>query len=223
MSIHYEWWAKAGGGPGYSHELIKSEYIENFAWFKNWVDKYFFNKVFDTLLGIIIICSLITLSFYFQSERNKFLKKKNYFLFYFIILIFLAEWFLNHPTLRYGGYVLMGLPIIFFSSSILERFKISDKKIFRTAIFFLILSIVIFNFRNIVRLNKEIIVYKYDPLGSPFFFVEEVESKIIFKNKENIIYRPIDHSCWASKTPCSYNKSLKMSKFLWMNKVSRDY
>ena len=23
MSIHYEWWAKAGGGAGYSHELLK--------------------------------------------------------------------------------------------------------------------------------------------------------------------------------------------------------
>ena len=29
MSIHYEWWAKAGGGPGYSHELDKNQYIEN--------------------------------------------------------------------------------------------------------------------------------------------------------------------------------------------------
>ena len=28
MSTHYEWWAKAGGGPGYSHELKKDEYIK---------------------------------------------------------------------------------------------------------------------------------------------------------------------------------------------------
>ena len=223
MSIHYEWWAKAGGGPGYAHELNKSEYIENFVWFKNWVDKHFFNKVSDTLLGTILICFLIVLSYYYQCENNKFSKKNNYYLFYFIILIFLAEWFLNHPSMRYGGYVLIGLPIIFFSSSILERFKISNKKIFRTAVFFLIISILIFNFRNVVRLNKEIEIYKYKPLESPFFFVEKIDSKIIFKNKKSILYTPLNGSCWASKTPCSYNKRLKMSKFLWMDMVSRDY
>ena len=190
---------------------------------KNWVDKHFFNKVSDTLLGTIFICSLIVLSFYYQRNNDKFSKKNNYFLFYFIILIFLVEWFLNHPSMRYGGYVLIGLPIIFYSSSLIERFKISNKKISRTAVFFLIISIVIFNFRNVVRLNKEINFYKYNPLESPYFFVAEVDSKIIFKNKKSIIYSPIDNSCWASKTPCSYNKKLKVGKFLWMDMVSRDY
>ena len=28
--------------------------------------------------------------------------------------------------------------------------------------------------------------------------------------------------CWASKTPCSYNKKLNSKKFLWMNMVFRD-
>ena len=139
------------------------------------------------------------------------------------MLIFLVEWFLNHPSMRYGGYVLIGLPIIFFSSSLIERLKISNKKIFRTAVFFVIISIVMFNFRNIVRLNKEIKFYKYDLLASPYFFIKEVDSKIIFENKKSTIYSPIDNSCWASKTPCSYNKKLKMDKFLWMDMVSRDY
>ena len=44
MSIHYEWWAKAGGGPGYSHELDKKEYIKNFIWFENWIEKHFLIK-----------------------------------------------------------------------------------------------------------------------------------------------------------------------------------
>ena len=41
MSTHYEWWAKAGGGPGYSHELTKDEYIKNFIWLNNWVQGIF--------------------------------------------------------------------------------------------------------------------------------------------------------------------------------------
>ena len=28
--------------------------------------------------------------------------------------------------------------------------------------------------------------------------------------------------CWASKTPCSYDRNLKSEKFLWMNMVFRD-
>ena len=34
MSIHYEWWAKAGGGAGYSHELPKENYIKKFVCLK---------------------------------------------------------------------------------------------------------------------------------------------------------------------------------------------
>ena len=71
----------------------------------------------------------------------------------------------NHPSMRYGGYVLIGLPIILFSSSIVERFKIPNKKIFNMQ-FSPIASILIFNLRNIIRINKEINVYKYDPLES---------------------------------------------------------
>ena len=28
MKIHYEWWAKAGGGPGYASEIKKEKYIK---------------------------------------------------------------------------------------------------------------------------------------------------------------------------------------------------
>ena len=65
MSTHYEWWAKAGGGPGYSHELKKEEYIKNFVWLENWIEKYFFNKVSDTLLGIIFMCLVVVFTFFF--------------------------------------------------------------------------------------------------------------------------------------------------------------
>ena len=47
--IHYEWWAKAGGGPGYSSDIPKEKYVKNFNWLPNWIDRHFFNKVSDTL------------------------------------------------------------------------------------------------------------------------------------------------------------------------------
>ena len=32
MSLHYEWWSKAGGGPGYKSKIKKEVYVENFNW-----------------------------------------------------------------------------------------------------------------------------------------------------------------------------------------------
>ena len=28
MSVHYEWWSKAGGGPGYTSQIEPEEYIK---------------------------------------------------------------------------------------------------------------------------------------------------------------------------------------------------
>ena len=42
---HYEWWAKAGGGLGYVSEMPQEDYVKNFNWLKNWIDRHFFNKV----------------------------------------------------------------------------------------------------------------------------------------------------------------------------------
>ena len=82
--------------------------------------------------------------------------------------IFLIEWFMNHPSMRYGGFVLIGLPLIIFSASLITKFNIPKKKVLNLTVFFVILSILIFNLRNVVRINKEIDVYGYKPLTSPF-------------------------------------------------------
>ena len=221
MSIHYEWWAKAGGGPGYVHALEKHEYIKNFIWLENWIERHFFNKVSDTLFGTVFLCFVIIISFCYSSKKKlKIFKNDNRFI-YFLILFFLIEWFMNHPSMRYGGFVLIGLPLIIFSASLITKFNIPKKKVLNLTVFFVILSILIFNLRNVVRINKEIDVYGYKPLTSPFFYVENVESKIIAEDRDLMIYSPIKNSCWGSKTPCSYHTNLKISNFLWMKMVSR--
>lgn len=224
MSIHYEWWAKAGGGPGYSHELEKHEYIKNFVWLENWIERHFFNKVSDTLFGTIFIFFLVIVCFYYSSNKKskKSTKSKNDLrLVYFVILFFLIEWFLNHPAMRYGGYVLIGLILITISSTILTKFNISKKKVVNLTIFFVIITFLIFNLRNVIRINKEIDIYGYKPLVNPFFYVEEVKSIITAEDKDLKIFSPVKNSCWGSKTPCSYNTNLKISNFLWMKMVSR--
>ena len=221
MSIHYEWWAKAGGGPGYSHEIDKQEYIKNFVWLENWIDRHFFNKVSDTLFGIILLCLIVVISFmFYRKEKSKSYRNNNKIV-YFLILFFLIEWFLKHPSMRYGGFVLIGLPFIIFSSSIISKFNYSKRAVYNLTIFFMVLSIIIFNLRNITRINKEIDVYGYKPLKSPYFFVDEVDLKIIAESSNLKIYNPINNACWASKTPCSYYPKLQIKDFLWMKMISR--
>ena len=78
MALHYEWWAKAGGGAGYSSEVPRKIYVENFNWIKDWIDRHFFNKVSDTLFGISFICIFLHHCFlYFQKASRLFTQIKN--------------------------------------------------------------------------------------------------------------------------------------------------
>tara|TARA_Y100000768_G_scaffold387842_1_gene380565 strand:+ start:750 stop:2441 length:1692 start_codon:yes stop_codon:yes gene_type:complete len=223
LAIHYEWWSKAGGGPGYKSEITSSEYIANFVWLENWISRHFFNKVSDTLFGIIFISILVFVVFKFFSHSKSMNKKfkHNSLIIYIIPIFFLIEWFLNHPAMRYGGYILIALPFFIFVSLKLEELNIPKKKIFKNTLFLIIITLVVFNIRNVVRLNKEINFYNYNIFKTPFFFVEEVNSSEIYNDDKFILYSPVNKMCWASKTPCSYKKDLKVKNFLWMKMVYR--
>ena len=64
---------KSGGGPGYSHELEKELYIQNFNWLSNWVDRYFFNKMSDFLLSLLLIIVIFITTF---KTKKKFRLQK---------------------------------------------------------------------------------------------------------------------------------------------------
>ena len=84
----------------------------------------------------------------------------------------------------------------------------------------IILSLLLFNVRNIDRLIKEKKVYNYNLVKSPYFFIENVVTEKVTDNNHYQIYSPKEGKmCWASKTPCSYKKDLKIKNFLWMNMV----
>ncbi len=224
MANHYEWWAKAGGGPGYKHELSKEEYVKKFNWLSNWVDRYFFNKISDTLFGLLTICLLIFVYAKIISSRYKNYKKDNInYIAYLLPLFFLVEWFLNHPAMRYGGYVLIALPIIIFTSSKINKFVIRKDKIYYFSIFFILIGLLIYNVRNIQRLDKEMSFYKYDIKKSPYFYVDEVKTIKVHSKGDFQIFSTLNNKmCWAAQTPCSYHKKFKSKNFLWMKIVSRD-
>ena len=71
MSKHFEIWAKAGHTPN-SRVENPLEYIKGVNWVGGWVQNYFFNKVSDTLLGVIAIVIVECLFFL----KNKWISTK---------------------------------------------------------------------------------------------------------------------------------------------------
>ena len=112
--------------------------------------------------------------------------------------------------MRYGGYVLIGLPLFIYTSSILDKLNLTKKKIYNTTIIFILITLIIFVGRNLIRLKKEINFYNYNILKSPYFFIEKNEPSIIYENNDFKVYTPAEGKmCWAAKTPCSYYKKIK--------------
>ena len=170
MKTWYELWSKAGASPNYRVEDI-DVYLSGLNWVSNWVQNRFFNKISDYLLSlflIIIICLLFLTNF----KKSKF-AKKNFRLFYFIILILLFEWFLNHPALRYGGFTLIALSIfvplsLYMEDQIDLKFKLKKK-----ITFLICLSFIFFNFKNVDRIFNENKKYDYKPFTDAHYFIDE--------------------------------------------------
>jgi len=219
MNTHYEWWAKAGGGPNYSSDLSKDEYIKEFNWVNNWFERHFFNKVSDTLLGIIFIC--FVMSIYFLIMKKNKIKIFKLFDVYLVLSILFFEWFLKHPSMRYGGFVLISLPIFIFLSSYLASFKYKQFKQLLVTKILIGLILITFNTRNIIRLDKEISFYEYDLIKSPYFYVLKNDSKIIHENEDLKIFSPIQSSCWALRTPCANRDDLISKKKYGLNVILR--
>ena len=197
-------WSKAGAAPNFKVDNIEN-YLSGFNWVSNWIDKYFFNKVSDYLL-VLFFSSLLVI-FFFKKLFSKSIKfKTKYFYISLFIsvfsLFFVLFWFINHPSLRYGGYI----PIAIFVFSLISFF-ISDldlpKNFYRNAQILIILVILVFNVKNINRIYSEfnrIDQYKFNSF--PYFFVKEKEySPQYFKNK--VYLNVTEKYCWSVPSPCS--------------------
>ena len=62
MNNWYEQWSKGGAGPNFRVDN-PAEYIQNFNWIINWIDVYFFNKVSDFLLSLVLLSLIFFLLF----------------------------------------------------------------------------------------------------------------------------------------------------------------
>ena len=187
MKIWYEQWSKAGAGPNFRVDDV-SLYLKNFNWISGWVERYFFTKVTDALFVIILI-SIILLIVFSKKKHNKFTQSIKYKIFYVVIISLFLEWFFNHPALRYGGFTLVALIFFIPTSIYLNRFDYERSFLKKRIYSLIIVSLFVFIFKNINRINNEYNKYEYNPLKDPYFFLDQnafiISNKIIKLNKIN--------------------------------------
>lgn len=205
LSTWYEIWSKAGAGPDFreSDPLI---YIQGLNWFSNWIDKYFFTKVTDFLFAVSL--GIIITVIVFRKNLSLNLKlKKNVILIYIGILFLTFIWFFKFPSLRYGGSVLI-ISLLVIPFSFLLNIKKNSKLMKQFKILF-IFSILIFNIKNISRINKE---FNYSAAGYfksfPLFYIENVNYSETLINNEKVYV--VKGMCWATPSPCVRNADKKI-------------
>ncbi len=195
----YELWSKAGATPNMIVPNNK-EYLSGFNWINNWVQYYFFNKFSDFFLGVIltviICCSIFKI-------KNFSLKGFNIFRsFYFILILLLLEWFINHPALRYGGYVLVFLIVVFPFCLILknQNYKFNQKK--KSLKIILLLTLFIFIYRSVDRINYEKNAYEYNLVKSPYYKINN--NFYTMQNHKKNFFKDINK--------CNFSNSLRNIK-----------
>ena len=217
LSFHYEAWSKGGIGPGFSVEN-KEEYILFLNWLPNWFNVYFKGKFSDYLLVTLLIVLVFTFFYYKEIylAKNKFQirKKKKFILYYFLIIIFLM-WFLNFPSLRYAGYIVVFLLIIYpFSILIENKINFSDKKILKKLTIILCISYSIFLYKNISRINNELNFSKdahHNFNNFPFYWVERKQFEEIILNDHKLYLTT--GKCWNIPSTCiTHTSNLEVSK-----------
>ncbi len=178
----YELWSKAGATPAYRVEN-PTEYIQGLNWLGVWIDNYFFNKVSDTLFGLLFV--VIFVLAIFKPKKIKFKFKKKYSLVLIVLIILLFEWFFNHPSLRYGGYHLLALIFFIPAAIILSNQDYIFSKNYKKIKIILIATLVVFASRNVDRILNENEIYKYNPFKSPTYKLDDKDYYLKMK-KQNI-------------------------------------
>ena len=207
MNQHYQLWSKAGKTPNFQVPDY-ALYLEDFNWVSNWVNLYFFNKVSDFILGLTILIGIIYLMFRNNIKKNQ-IKRNNTILIYLTVIILFVEWFLNHPALRYGGYILITLLLILPISLKLEKFNNSYNNIFKKTVILVLITVIIFFARNSIRIKKEIDEYGYKPFKISFYKVEESFFRVDneFKNLINNY-----NNCLIDISNCDLEQFKKVKK-----------
>ena len=207
MNNWYEQWSKGGAGPNFRVDNPEI-YIQKFNWVGNWITVYFFNKVSDFLYGIILLSVILFVIFY--SKNNKVeVPYKGIILIYLMLILLFAEWFYNHPALRYGGYPLIALLLFLPIAQFLSKKNYLNFNINIRAYFLIFLTLSVFVARNFNRLHNEEEKYKYKPIKKINYHVDN--SYFTIQNIFNDIIK-VNKNCLNKLNYCDKHENFNMKK-----------
>ena len=133
---------------------------------------------------------VLVIYIFFIKFKNKIITKKldRYTkISYILLIIIFFEWFYNHPALRYGGYCVIALLIFIPFSSYLNKLRINFQEFNKIAIILVLISAIVFEYRNINRLKNEMKNYNYRPILDVFYEIDDNYFNLqkIIKNNTN--------------------------------------
>ena len=128
--------------------------------------------------------------------------------YYWLMILLLVEWFFNHPSLRYGGYVIFVLIFFIPLSHLLSKYEISKNFSLKVIIiFFLVTSV--FVGRNIDRILYEQVFYKANFKQNMLFFTDKNHFRIDNKLKN---LSKVYNNCNPDIIKCSNNRDFIIKK-----------
>ena len=126
--------------------------MSRFSWFSNWYNIHFHYKVIE-FLGILTLIFFIILLFTFSKNNIVGKEKQINKSFIFFCLISILIWFLIIPQLRFGSGLILSLYVFTLASILGVNDRIFKSKKYILSILFI--SILIFNLKNINRIDDE--------------------------------------------------------------------
>jgi len=217
--IWIETWAKAGAAPNLRIENLEF-YLSNFNWVPNWVNMHFFTKISDFI--IVLLTIILATFFTFFSFKKIIIKNKNnkndykFYIIYLVILALFIIWFVNHPTIRYGGYVIISALFFFPAAKYLIIFFQNNSNVKKKLNILIIVTFLIFNFKNLIRIVDEFKrndFYKFT--NFPFYQSETGTFQKYYTSSGHLLYKAdgtVGNYCWALPTPCGYIDENMQSK-----------
>jgi len=147
-----------------------------------------------------------------SKNKKKISIDKNIYFLFTILLLLLFEWFYNHPSLRYGGYVLIATILFLPLSLYLSYFSLNPKRINTSFTVLIIFSFIIFLGRNISRIENEITKYSYRPFLDNSFKISDNHYKL----QKNMNYLIDNYKrCNKEKKNCDNKLAIIVDKGLY--------
>ena len=119
------------------------------------------------------------------------------------------EWFINHPALRYGGYVLIASLVLSPISLIMSKYNISVKDLYKRLSILFVIVILIFVTRNLNRIHKEVKQYNYKPILNSLYFMDQSHFRINDSMNKLILNLK---NCENNSNECDKNLELRIKR-----------